>query len=174
MADAAVKADLEIAYAYDPDASKAGPYLERFGVEPFAGITHDSIMQAPDFHVLLLNLHSDALTVPEQPKRARIRKFDEPVEHAMRFLSQRRPVGFLLIGEDLPEGFVWDVLNVIQAEVLRWGYAFECREESGLAAIAGSLHAIEPFPWPKPLTLDEAVDAIRRAALVPGLRADMV
>lgn len=174
MADAAVKVGLDIAYAYDLDATIADAYTEKFGIGPFSGNTDYSISSAPNFHVLLMRLHSNALNVPEQPKRAKLRKLEMPVEHAMRFLYVRRPVGFLFVGRNLPDGFTWDVLNVIQEEALRWGYAFECKEENGISAIAGVAHSMGPFPWPKPLTLDATVKAVRQAALVPGLRADRV
>ena len=51
MADAALKADLGIAYAYDPDATLSAAYTGKFGIAPFRGETHGSVMSSPDFHV---------------------------------------------------------------------------------------------------------------------------
>ncbi len=66
IADAPAHAGLEVAYAcaLGLDADARAEYLGRFGIEPFGGITHESIMSAPDFHVLVLGLGPDALTVP--------------------------------------------------------------------------------------------------------------
>ena len=92
----------------------------------------------------------------------------------MRFLYVRRPVGFLFVGRDLPDGFIWDVPNVIQQDVLRRGYAFEGRKENDLAAIAVVVRSMEPIPRSNTLTLDATARAIRQATVVPGLRSDRV
>lgn len=173
MANAAIKAGFEIAYAYDLDLSGAEAYTEKFGIEPFGGNTDESIALAPDFHVLLLRLSPDALVTPPQPRRGRVRRYEAPMEHAMRFLYVRRPVGVLLAGNDLPDGFIEDILNTIQQEMFRWGYAVESREGDGLSAIVGTFHTSGPFPWPRPLTLGTIVKSMLQATLVPGLRADL-
>lgn len=175
MADAAVAAGLEVAYAYDPSLGMGAQadYLGRFGVEPFDGITHQSVMSAPDFHILLLRLGPDVLTVPEQSPRAKIRKFEPPVKHAMQFLYVRKPVGFLMAGEDLPDGLIEDVLNTIQEEVVRWRYILDHRTWGKSSAIMGVIHPDEPFRWPGEYSLASLVSALRRASLVSGLRANV-
>ena len=56
---------------------------------------------------------------PGTDKRVKLRKFETPVEHAMRFLYVRRP-GRISVFRQGPTGRVlWDVLNVIQQEALR-------------------------------------------------------
>ena len=175
MADAAIAAGLEVSYAYDPglDASARAEYLDRFGIEPFDGITHQSVMSAPDFHVLLLRLGPDALTIPEQPPRTKIRKFEPPVKHAMQFLYVRKPVGFLMAGEDLPDGLFEDVLNTISEEVIRWRYTLDHRTWGRSSAIMGVIYPNEPIRWPGEYSLASLVLALRQASLVPGLRANV-
>ena len=175
MAEAATKAGLEGAYAYDPglDVDARAEYLGRFGIEPFDGITHQSVMNAPDFHVLLLRLGPDALRVPEQPPRTKIRKFESPVKHAMQFLSVRKPVGFLMVGEDLPDGLFEDVLNTISEEVVRWSYTLDHRTWGKSSAIMGVIYPNEPIRWPGEYSLTPVVSARRHASLVSGLRANV-
>ena len=174
MAEAALKADFEIAYAYDPDTAGAEAYTEKFGIEPFWGNTHESINLAPDFHVLLMWIGSDALTVPEQPRRAKIRKFDTPVEHTMRFLYVRRPVAFLIIGDDLPDGLIEDILNTISTETVRWGYTLDHRVLGKSGAIAGVVHPTGPISWPEDLALEPTVWSLSCVSLASGIRSEML
>ena len=161
---AAFATGIEIAYAYELDADTRDAYLGRFGLEPFAGTTGDSVRMAPPFDLLLVRLTADALTAPPAPPRGR-QKHDSPVEHAMRFLRVRRPVGILFIGEGLPAGFADSVREATQEEMTRFGYRVEQRS-GRLEAIAGVL-STEPFPWPPVLTLGSVIEGLARVAQEP-------
>ena len=164
LSAAAFAAGIEVAYAYELDADAQDTYLGRFGLEPFGGTTGDSVRLAPSFDLLLVRLSADALTAPPAPPRGR-RKHDSPVDHAMRFVYVRRPVGVLFIGEGLPAGLADSVREATREEMTRFGYRVEQRS-GRLEAIAGVL-STEPFPWPAALTLDSFVWALMRAAQEP-------
>ena len=166
LSAAAFAAGIEIAYAYELAADARDAYLNRFGLEPFGGTTGDSVRLAPSFDLLLVRLTADALTAPPAPPRER-RKHDSPVEHAMRFVYVRRPVGVLFIGEGLPAGLADSVRLATATELARFGYRVEQRGGS-LEAIAGVL-STKPFPWPATLTLDSVIAGLARVALEPAL-----
>ena len=166
---AAFAAGIEIAYAYELDADARDTYLNRFGLEPFGGTTGDSVRLAPSFDLLLVRLTADALTAPPTPTRGR-QKHDSPVEHAMRFLRVRRPVGILFIGEGLPAGFADSVREAVEDEAVRLGYRVEQRSGS-IEAVACALTA-KPFPWPPVPTLGTVIAGLARVALEPALQRD--
>ena len=169
LSAAAFAAGIELAYAYELDADARDTYLNRFGLEPFGGTAGDSVRLAPSFDLLLARLSADALTTPPAPARGR-RKHDSPVEHAMRFVYVRRPVGVLFIGEDLPAGLADAVREATRDEMLRFGYRVEQRGR-GLKAIA-CVQSTKPFPWPETLTLDSVIEGLARVALEPALQKD--
>ena len=166
---AAFAAGIELAYAYELDADARDAYLNRFGLEPFGGTTGDSVRLAPSFDLLLVRLSADALTAPPAPTRGR-QKHDSPVEHAMRFVYVRRPVGVLFIGEGLPAGLADAVREATQDELARFGYRVEQRGRR-LKAIA-CVQTTKPFPWPATLTLDNVIAGLARVALEPALQKD--
>jgi hypothetical protein len=167
---AAFAAGIELAYAYELDADARDAYLNRFGLEPFGGTTGDSVRLAPSFDLLLVRLDADALTAPPAPPRGR-QKHDAPVEHAMRFVYVRRPVGILFIGEGLPSGLADAVREAVEDESVRLGYRVEHRTGGRLEAVAG-VQATRPFPWPPVPTLGSVIAGLARVALEPALQRD--
>ena len=167
---AAFAAGIEIAYAYELDADARDAYTGRFGLEPFAGTTGDSVRLAPHFDLLLVRLSADALTAPEVPRSRGRQWHDAPVEHGMRFLRVRRPVGILFIGEGLPPGLADAVREAVEDEAVRLGYRVEQRS-GGLEAIAG-VQVTRPFPWPVVPTLGSVIAGLARVALEPALQRD--
>ena len=168
---AAFAAGIEIAYAYELDADARDTYLGRFGLEPFAGTTGDSVRLAPHFDLLLVRLDADSLTAPEVPRSRGRQRHDAPVEHAMRFLRVRRPVGILFIGEGLPSGLADAVRGAVEDESVRLGYRVEHRIGGRLEAVAG-VQATRPFPWPPVPTLGSVIAGLARVALEPALQRD--
>ena len=168
---AAFAAGIEVAYAYELDADARDTYLGRFGLEPFAGTTGDSVRLAPQFDLLLIRLDADSLTAPEVPRSRGRQRHDAPVEHAMRFLRVRRPVGILFIGEGLPAGLAEAVRGAVEDELTRFGYRMEHRTGGRLEAVAG-VQATRPFPWPPVPTLGSVIAGLARVALEPALQRD--
>ena len=170
LSAAAFAAGIEITYAYELDADARDTYLSRFGLEPFAGTTGDSVRLAPPFDLLLVHLSADALTAPDVGRTRGRRWHDSPVEHAMRFVYVRRPVGVLFIGEGLPAGLADRVREATATQFKRFGYRVEQRGR-GLKAIA-CVQTTKPFPWPATLTLGSVIEGLARVALEPALQKD--
>ena len=162
MSQAALDADLDVVYAYDPDEDVCEAYLDKFGHEPFSGSIGDSVQVAPEFDLLLVRLNANALT---PSKRGRGKK-NTPIQHAMEFIRARKPTGVLFVGEELSRQLLDDIWSTTYKEWERLNYNATCHIEGSLGAIVGAQSG-EPFqwPWPSKMTPTSLLLSLKRSLL---------
>ena len=98
--------------------------------------------------------------MPEQPKRARMRKFDPPVEYAMRFPVRKASGGIPIHGRGLAGRADDGRAQHNPGETFRWGYVVESRTGDGWGAIAGTIHPSGPLSVAQATDLGAAVRAL--------------
>ncbi len=160
---AASATGVETVYAYTLDEAEVEPYLDQFNNEPFTGTTGDSVRLAPEFDLLFVRIDENALTPPPQSKRGR-QRYDAPVEHALRFMRVRQPLGILFWGRDLPDSLIDDVVAEISEDAERLGYCPQIRL-NGNAAFIAAVRAGNSFSWPDMPSLENVIAAMKFAIL---------
>ncbi len=160
---AASNAGIDTVYAYTLDDDEAEIYLDRFHIEPFTGITGDSVRMAPDFDLLLVRIGGDALMPPPQSKRGR-QKYDAPVEHALRFMLVKKPAEVLFWGRDLSDGVGTEIARAVSDDAERLGYQIGKQSGDGMTFVV-AVRANGPFPWPDMPSLENVIAAMKFVVL---------
>ncbi|MYC34369.1 MAG: hypothetical protein F4X64_14490 [Chloroflexi bacterium] len=156
---AAFTAGIDPVYAYTLDEDESDRYLDKFRMEPFVGTTGDSVRMAPEFDLLLVQIGEDALTPPKQRKR-KVRSYDAPVEHALRFVRVRKPSIILFWGHDLSGDLVQKVALTVAGDVGQLGYSTDARHDADHPSFIVAHLSPGEFPWPEVPTLTNAIETV--------------
>lgn len=146
---AALDLGMRVVYAYDPSEPVCVAYLERFGQEPFAGSIEDSIEVAPEFDLLLARL--------------RQRNQKEAVEHALRFMRERRVAATIFWGRGLSDDFVINLAATIEAAKELSDFTVgQAVQDSGPSLIIATRS--DEFEWPSNPSLKNVIKAVSAVA----------
>ena len=160
---AAFIAGVDPVYAYTLDEDESDRYLDRFHSEPFVGTTGDSVRMAPEFDLLLVRIDADALTPPQQRKR-KVRRYDTPVEHALRFIRARKPSSALFWGHGLSDELVEATALTIASDVGQFGYRIDIKYGTEQPSLIIAHCGASEFSWPAMTTLTNVIEVMEIAA----------